>query len=63
MEQKQISELTDEELMLRAKNIKSSNKTNAVLIGIVIGIGLYSIAKNGFGFLPIILFVFVLLAV
>ena len=63
MEQKEISESTDEELMLRSKNMKSSSKTNAVLIGIVIGIGLYSIVKNGFGFLPIILLVCVLLAV
>jgi len=63
MEQKEISELTDQELMLKANNFKSSNKTNAVLIGIVIGIAFYSIIKNGFGFLPIILFVCVMLAI
>ncbi len=63
MEEKGISELTDEELLLKAKKIKSDKKTNAALIGVVVGIGLFSIFRNGFGLLPLILFLCVLVAV
>ena len=50
MEQKELSELTDEQLLDEAKKIKSSSITNAVFIGFLIGIVIYSIVKNGFGF-------------
>ena len=50
MEQKELSELTDEQLLEEAKKMKSSALTNAVFIGSLIGIVIYSIAKNGFGF-------------
>jgi hypothetical protein len=54
MEQKERSELTDEQLLDEAKKIKSSSITNAVLIGFLIGIIIYSIVKNGFGFFILI---------
>lgn len=45
------SELTDQELILELKKIKSSLIVNAVLFGVMIGIATYSTVKNGFGIL------------
>lgn len=55
MEQKKLIELTDEELLIEAKKMKSTMILNAVLIGVLIGIMVYSITKNGLGFLTLIL--------
>ncbi|MFK5880406.1 MAG: FUSC family protein [Flavobacteriaceae bacterium] len=55
MKQKKLSELSDEELLQEAKKMKSTAITNAVLIGFLIGILIYSIAVNNFGFLMLIL--------
>lgn len=55
MEQKKLAELTDEELLIEAKKMKSTMILNAVLIGVLIGIMVYSITKNGLGFLTLIL--------
>lgn len=57
MEQKKPSELTDQELLQEAKKIKSKEITSAVFIGLISGIAIYSIVKNGLGFLPLILMV------
>ena len=54
MEQKELSELTDEQLLDEAKKTKSSSITNALFIGFLIGIVIYSIVKNGFGFFILI---------
>lgn len=54
MKQKELSELTDKELLDEAKKIKSTSITNAVLIGFLIGIVFYSIVKNSLGFLTLI---------
>ena len=54
MEHKNLSELTDQELLDEAKKIKSAAIINAVLIGFLIGIVFYSIMKNGFGFFILI---------
>lgn len=54
MKEKKLSELTDHELLQEAKKMKSASITNAVLIGILIGIVFYSIMKNSFGFLTLI---------
>ncbi|TDQ11829.1 FUSC family protein [Pedobacter metabolipauper] len=54
MEQKELSELTDQELLDEAKKIKSTSIINAVLIGMLIGIVIYSIAKNSLGFFGLI---------
>ncbi len=54
MTKKELSELTDEELLDKAKKIKSTSITNAVLVGFMIGIVMYSIVKNSIGFLTLI---------
>jgi len=54
MEQKELSELTDQELLDKAKKMKSTSITNAVFIGILIGIVIYSIVENSVGFLTLI---------
>ncbi|MFT3981883.1 MAG: hypothetical protein QM687_15560 [Ferruginibacter sp.] len=54
MNQKNLSELTNEELLLQAKKMKSLNLFNAVLIGFLIGIVLYSVLQNSWGFLTLI---------
>jgi hypothetical protein len=57
MQQKELAELTDQELLQEAKKIKSTNLTDGVIIGVLIGIAIYSTVKNGFGllsFLPLI---------
>ena len=59
MEKKNISELTDQELLQEAKKMKSTSIINALLIGFLIGIMIYSIMKNGLGFLLLILLFFI----
>jgi uncharacterized membrane protein len=54
MNQRNLSELTDEELLKEAKKLKSAAIMNAVLIGFLIGIVLFSVIKNSFGFLMLI---------
>jgi cadmium resistance protein CadD (predicted permease) len=54
MEQKELSELTNEELLVEAKKMKSTSIINATLIGVMIGIVIYSVAKNNFGFFALI---------
>ena len=54
MEQKTLSELTDQELLQEAKKSKSAVITNAVLIGFLAGIIFYSVMKNTLGFLTLI---------
>jgi hypothetical protein len=52
--QKELSELTDRELLNEAKKMKSTNITNAVLVGFLMGIVFYSIVKNSWGFVTLI---------
>ncbi|WP_341225320.1 FUSC family protein [uncultured Arcticibacterium sp.] len=54
MTEKELSELTDEELLVKAKKMKSNSIMNAALIGVMIGITIYGIAKNNFGLFAII---------
>ena len=54
MTQKELSELTDQELLDEAKKMKSTSIINAVLIGFLIGIIIYSIMKNSLGFFTLI---------
>lgn len=54
MKQKELSELSDQELLQEAKKRKSNSITTAVFIGFLVGIIIYSIAKNSFGFLTLI---------
>lgn len=63
MEPKKPTEATDQELLEQAKKLKTNKITSAVFIGLLIGIGIYSIANKGLNFLPFILLVFILKAV
>ncbi len=57
MEQKELAELThltDEELLAEGRKIKSGAITNAILIGFLVGVVVYSVAVNSFGFLTLI---------
>ena len=54
MQQKTLSELTDQELLQEAKKMKSNAIINALLIGFLIGVIFYSFAKNSWGFFTLI---------
>jgi hypothetical protein len=54
MTNKDLSELTDQELLDEAKKMKSFSITNALAIGFFVGIIIYSIAKNSWGMLTLI---------
>jgi len=54
MEQKELSELTDQELLDEAKKQKSAAMMNAGLIGFLMGVIIYSVAQNNLGFLTLI---------
>jgi uncharacterized membrane protein YbjE (DUF340 family) len=54
MEQKKLTELTDQELLQEAKKMKSASITNAVLIGFLAGVIFYSFVKNTWGLLTLI---------
>ena len=58
MNQEELSELTDEELLEEAKKMKSNAIMNAILIGVVIGIAIYSTAKNGISFFSLFILYF-----
>ena len=49
MEPKKITEFTDEELLQEAKNMKYRSIINALIIGFMIGVVIYSILKNTVG--------------
>ncbi|WP_378178019.1 FUSC family protein [Aquimarina sp. SS2-1] len=51
---KKLSELTDQELLDEARKMKSSSIINAVLIGFMIGIIVYSVINNTVGFFTLI---------
>jgi hypothetical protein len=54
MEQKNLSNLTDEELRKEAKRLKNKPIITAFLIGFLFGIVVFSVAVNSFGFLMLI---------
>jgi hypothetical protein len=54
MNQKELSQLTDEELLEVAKGNKPSPIIDAFFIGFLIGIIIYSVAANTWGFLTLI---------
>ncbi len=54
MNQKELSALTDDELLEEAKKLNSFSITNAFLIGFLFGIVVYSLIKSTFGFLMLI---------
>jgi len=54
MNQKELSELTDQELMEEAKKIKPSPIVDAFFIGFLVGIIIYGFVANSWGFLILI---------
>lgn len=54
MKEKELSALTDQELLQEVKKRKAASITNAVLIGFCMGIIFYSVVKSSWGFLTLI---------
>jgi len=54
MDHKELSELSDQELLDKAKKVKSNPITYALLIGFLIGVIIYSIVVNSLGFFTLI---------
>ncbi|MFT3704358.1 MAG: hypothetical protein QM802_18460 [Agriterribacter sp.] len=54
MKKKALSTLSDEELLREAKKMKSHAITNAVFIGALIGIFIYSLVKSSLGLFTLI---------
>lgn len=52
--EKELSALTDKELLDEAKKITSFSIANAFLVGLMIGLIVYSVAKNTWGFFTLI---------
>ena len=63
MKQKDLEKLTNEELLQEAKKIRSTNIFDAVAIGFLIGIAIFSVVKNGFGLLTFLPLVYIPIAV
>jgi len=58
MKPEYLTELNDQELTQKIKKIKTNKIIDATIIGITIGIAIYSVVKNGFGFstfLPLVI--------
>jgi hypothetical protein len=54
MNQKELSKLSDKELLEVAKNSKPSPMIDAFFIGFLVGIIIYSVVANTWGFLTLI---------
>ena len=63
MKQKEVTELTHRESLVKAKKTKLNSITNAVFIGMMIGIIIFSIIKNSFGFFTLIPLFFIYKAI
>lgn len=55
MSPEQLSQLTDQELLDLARKAKSSAIVHATLIGVMVGIVIYGVAKGNFGFFFLLL--------
>lgn len=54
MNQKEVAELTDQELLEEVKKVKPSPIIDAFFIGFLVGIIIYSLMANTWGFLTLI---------
>ena len=54
MQEKELSGLTDKELLEKLKNMKSAPIANAILIGFLVGIIVYSSSGSSWGFFTLI---------
>jgi len=62
MKTENLTELSEQELLKKLKKIKNNKIIDATIIGITVGIAIYSAVKNGFEFFtffPLILAYFV----
>ena len=58
MKAKNLTELSEQELLQKKRKIETNKIIDAAIVGITIGIAIYSTVKNGFGFFtffPIVL--------
>lgn len=58
MKQKDLSQLNDEALIAKGSSTKKTFMYDALIIGFLIGIGLYGTVKNGFGLLTFLPFIY-----
>ena len=54
MEQREVYKMTDQELLVEVKMIKPSPMIDAFFIGFLVGIIIYSVVMNSWGFLTLI---------
>ena len=54
MDKKEYTQITDQELLEEAKKLKSFSITNALLIGFLAGVIVYSVVKNSWGMFTLI---------
>jgi ABC-type phosphate transport system permease subunit len=54
MDKKEYTQMTDQELLEEAKKLKSFSITNALLIGFLAGVIVYSVVKNSWGMFTLI---------
>lgn len=54
MNEKELSELSDQQLLDEAKKVKSTHTMNAVLIGVMLGVIIFSMWKNTVGLFTLI---------
>lgn len=54
MNPEELAQLTNEELLAEAKKMRSAAISNALFIGFLAGIIIYSVAVNSIGFLTLI---------
>jgi len=50
MKPENLTEFSDQEILRKRKNLKTSKIIDTTIIGVTIGIFFYSAVKNGFGF-------------
>jgi len=55
MKKKELVELTDQELLDESKKMKSNSIINSVFIGFLIGIMIYSVVVNNWGFITLLI--------
>ena len=59
-DKKDYSQLTLEELLIEEKKIKNNEAFSAGFIGLLIGVMVYGVVKNGFGFLYLAIPIFLI---
>lgn len=61
MEQNTLVDLTEKELLEKQQKLKSNKIIDSVLIGVFVGVAIYSAVKNGIGFATLLPLFFVYL--